>query len=87
MHKQRRIRDYGVMIGVLPTGQTNSISDVPGVLVGHCTLSEAAVQTGVTAILPHGGNLFRDKVMAACHVINGFGKTAGTIQIEELGHG
>lgn len=85
MNEQRRIRDYGVVIGTLPIGKTNSITDVPGVTVGHCTVSEGSVQTGVTAVFPHGGNLFRDKVMAACHVINGFGKTAGTIQIEELG--
>ena len=85
MNNQKRIRDYGVRIGALPTGPLNAITDVAGVLVGHATISEGAVRTGVTAVLPHNGNLFRDKVMAACHVINGFGKTAGTIQIEELG--
>lgn len=85
MNKQQLIRDFGVTIGVLPPGPMNSITDVPGVLVGHCTLSEGSVQTGVTAVLPHGGNLFRDKVLAASHVINGFGKTAGTIQIDEMG--
>lgn len=85
MNKKNGIRDYGIAIGTLPPGRRNSITDVPGVLVGHCTLADRSIQTGVTAILPHNGNLFRDKVMAACHVINGFGKTAGTIQIEELG--
>ncbi|HBA62323.1 MAG TPA: aminopeptidase [Lachnospiraceae bacterium] len=66
-------------------GERNLISDVPGVTVGHCTVSDGAVQTGVTAVLPHSGNLFRDKVMAACHVLNGFGKTTGLVEIEEMG--
>ena len=69
----------------IPKGKRNLITDVPGVLVGHKTRSQGDVQTGVTAILPHGGNLFQEKVPAAVHVINGFGKTAGSIQIEELG--
>ncbi|TCP54513.1 D-aminopeptidase [Tumebacillus sp. BK434] len=80
-----RIREYGVVIGSLRPGPGNRITDVPGVTVGHCTLDDGPVKTGVTAVLPHGGNLFRDKVLAVAHVINGFGKTAGTIQIEELG--
>ncbi|ARU64005.1 aminopeptidase [Tumebacillus avium] len=67
------------------TGPGNRITDVPGVRVGHCTLDDGHVKTGVTAVLPHGGNLFQEKVLAVAHVINGFGKTAGTIQIEELG--
>jgi D-aminopeptidase len=83
--KKKRLRDYGFCIGKLPTGKNNSITDVDGVLVGHSTIAEGDVRTGVTSVLPHGGNLFREKVTAACHVINGFGKTAGTIQIEELG--
>lgn len=66
-------------------GPLNLITDVPGVKVGHVTLADGDVQTGVTAILPHGGNLFRDKVMAASAVINGFGKTMGLVQVEELG--
>jgi D-aminopeptidase len=82
---QKRIRDYGIKIGTLRTGEKNSITDVAGVKVGHVTLEEKEVKTGVTAILPHSGNLFHEKVIAASHVINGFGKTAGTIQIEELG--
>lgn len=85
MKKQKRIRDYGIHIGNLPTGPLNSITDVSGVKVGHATLDNGPVKTGVTAILPHGGNVFREKVMAASHVINGYGKTMGTIQIEELG--
>jgi len=70
----------------LRKGTHNSLIDVPGISVGHATLSEGAVQTGVTAILPHPGNLFREKVPAACHIINGFGKTAGLLQVSELGN-
>jgi len=81
----QRLRDYGVTIGILPTGERNSITDVAGVTVGHVTLSDGDIQTGVTAILPHAGNLFRDKVLATSHVINGFGKSIGTVQVEELG--
>ncbi|HWQ51520.1 MAG TPA: P1 family peptidase [Terriglobales bacterium] len=69
----------------LPRGRRNLITDVEGVAVGQVTLTEGTARTGVTAILPHGGNLFRDKVPAACHVINGFGKSAGLVQVEELG--
>lgn len=69
----------------LKRGQRNLITDVEGVAVGQVTLTEGTARTGVTAILPHGGNLFRDKVPAACHVINGFGKAAGLVQVEELG--
>lgn len=70
-----------------PCGPRDLISDVPGVTVGHTTLIDAArdIHTGVTAILPHGGNLFRDKVMASCSVINGFGKSIGLVQLQELG--
>jgi D-aminopeptidase len=80
------VRDYGISIGKLVPGERNSITDVEGVLVGHSTIDEKGIKTGVTAVLPHGGNLFRDKVTAACWVINGFGKTVGIIQIEELGN-
>jgi D-aminopeptidase len=81
-----RLRDLGISIGVLPTGPTNSLTDVPGVRVGHRTIFEGdSIRTGVTAILPHGGNLFQSKVPAAVHVANGFGKFVGTSQIEELG--
>lgn len=70
-----------------PCGEKDLITDVPGVLVGHTTLTDPAkdIHTGVTAVLPHGGNLFRDKVMATCAVINGFGKSIGLLQVQELG--
>ena len=76
---------WNIRIGQMPAGPRNLISDVPGVTVGHCTLQDGETQTGVTAVLPHGGNLFQEKVLAASHVINGFGKSMGLIQIEELG--
>ncbi len=85
MSKQKRIRDYGVQIGSLETGPNNSITDIEGVTVGHVTISENRAQTGVTAILPHQGDIFKEKLIASSHVINGFGKTIGTIQINELG--
>ncbi|MBB5700951.1 D-aminopeptidase [Ochrobactrum daejeonense] len=78
-------RDYGITCGAMPTGVNNAITDVPGVLVGHRTLRQGDINTGVTAILPHNGNLYRRKVLAACDVINGFGKSTGLVQIEELG--
>lgn len=82
-----RARDTGLSIGVLPTGSLNSITDVAGVRVGHVTVNEGeSVRTGVTAVLPHGGNLFQEKVAAAVYVGNGFGKLTGTTQIEELGN-
>ncbi|CEG21420.1 Peptidase family S58 [Planococcus massiliensis] len=85
MFNQKRIRDYGVEVGRLKTGARNAITDVEGVSVGHVTLSGGNMQTGVTAILPHPGNLFKEKLVASSHVINGFGKTMGTIQMAELG--
>lgn len=85
MFNQKRIRDYGVEIGRFKTGPRNAITDVEGVTVGHVTLSEGTSQTGVTAILPHQGNVFKEKLIASSHVINGFGKTMGTIQMKELG--
>lgn len=85
MFNQKRIRDYGVEVGRLQTGPRNAITDVEGVTVGHVTLSDGNSQTGVTAILPHQGNLFKEKLIASSHVINGFGKTMGTIQMQELG--
>ncbi|MBQ7046689.1 MAG: P1 family peptidase [Oscillospiraceae bacterium] len=66
-------------------GARNAITDVKGVKVGHVTLKEGDARTGVTAILPHEGNIFKEKVVAATHVINGFGKSIGTVQIDELG--
>jgi D-aminopeptidase len=81
-----RAREAGVVPGILPTGPLNAITDVAGVLVGQVTLREGdGVRTGVTAVLPHGGNLFRDKVPAAIHVANGFGKLTGVTQVRELG--
>src|SRR5687768_7284518 len=81
-----RARDAGVKVGVLSTGALNAITDVPGVLVGHTTLIRGEnVRTGVTAILPHNGNLFREKVPGAVFVGNGFGKLAGSTQVNELG--
>lgn len=81
----KKIRDYGINIGTFTIGNTNSITDVKGVKVGHVTIDDGNRKTGVTAILPHGGNMFKDKLVSACHVINGFGKSTGLIQIEELG--
>ncbi|HUH50041.1 MAG TPA: P1 family peptidase [Mycoplana sp.] len=78
-------RNFGIVCGILPTGEKNAITDVPGVRVGHHTIRDGDVNTGVTAILPHGGNLFRKKVLAASEVINGFGKSAGLVQVDELG--
>ncbi len=82
-----RIRDLGARPGVLPPGPLNAITDVAGVRVGHRTLIRGeAVRTGVTAILPHGGDLFAEKTPAAVHVGNGFGKAAGFLQVRELGN-
>ncbi len=81
-----RAREVGVAPGVLPPGPRNAITDVAGVRVGHVTLIEGeAVRTGATAILPHGGNLYRDKVPAGVVVGNGYGKLMGVTQIRELG--
>jgi D-aminopeptidase len=81
-----RVRELGVTVGILPTGPLNAITDVDGVLVGHTTLVRGDnVRTGVTAILPHGGNLFREKVPGSVFVGNGFGKLAGSTQVNELG--
>jgi D-aminopeptidase len=80
-------RDYGFSIGVLPPGQDNSITDVSGVLIGHFTLNkDKNIRTGVTAIIPHPGNIFMEKVPAAVYVANGFGKLTGSTQIQELGN-
>jgi D-aminopeptidase len=81
-----RARDLGVVVGVFPPGPLNAITDVRGVRVGQVTLVEGDdVRTGVTAILPHEGNLFQDKVAGAVFVGNAFGKLAGSTQVEELG--
>lgn len=85
MKSQKRIRDYGITIGEMKPGKLNSITDIEGIKVGNVTLNNDEVKTGVTAIIPHGGNLFREKLMASSYVINGFGKSIGFIQIDEMG--
>ncbi|MBB3019722.1 D-aminopeptidase [Microvirga lupini] len=85
MKRPARARDADLACGGLPTGELNSIADVPGVRVGHRTLVHGEIRTGVTAIIPHSGNLYREKPIAAVHVLNGFGKSAGLVQVEELG--
>jgi D-aminopeptidase len=84
--KRPRARDIGLVVGVLPPGRLDAITDVEGVRVGHATLIKGDdVRTGVTAILPHGGNLFQEKVPAAVFVGNAFGKLMGSTQVGELG--
>jgi D-aminopeptidase len=94
MSKRPRYRDLGLSIGELPTGPYNAITDVAGVRVGHSTLIEGEgpivpgvgpFQSGVTAILPHPGDLFRDKVVGWVHRINGFGEVTNADQARELG--
>ncbi|MBD0294302.1 MAG: P1 family peptidase, partial [Flavisolibacter sp.] len=87
LHAQmKRARDYGIIIGVLPTGTGNEITDVAGVKVGHTTIQKGNnIRTGVTAVLPHQGNIFQQKVPAAFFVGNGFGKLTGSTQVQELG--
>ena len=81
-----RARDIGLSPGVLDPGPLNAITDVPGVLVGQVTLLEGDhIRTGVTAILPHAGNVFQEKVPGAVHIGNAFGKLAGSTQVVELG--
>jgi D-aminopeptidase len=83
---QVRARDLGVAPGIFPPGRHNAITDVAGVRAGHATLVEGdSVRTGITAILPHGGNPFLDRVPAAVVVGNGFGKLLGSTQVNELG--
>ncbi len=85
-NERPRARDIGLIVGILPTGPFNAISDVDGVRVGHTTVIEGdSVRTGVTAILPHGGNIYRERVPAAIHVGNGYGKLLGVTQVRELG--
>ena len=82
-----RIRDYGIAPGIFKPGKFNAITDVPGVKVGHVTIIEGDdVRTGVTAIVPHDGNVFRKKCPAAIYAGNGFGKLTGVTQIRELGN-
>ncbi len=85
--ERKRARGHGLKIGVLQPGKLNALTDVAGVRVGHTTLIKGnSIRTGVTAILPHAGNIFQDKVPAAVHVGNGFGKLAGSTQVQELGN-
>lgn len=86
IYAQNRPRELGIPFGILQTGPLNSITDVEGLKVGHFTKIEGeSIRTGVTAILPHGGNLFQEKIPAAIFVGNGFGKLAGVTQVQELG--
>ncbi|WP_439500485.1 DmpA family aminopeptidase [Aminobacter ciceronei] len=78
-------RELGISFGTSPTGPLNAITDVSGVAIGHRTIRSGDLNTGVSAVLPHGGNMYRNKVLAACDVINGFGKSTGLMQVDELG--
>ena len=83
----KTLREWGFPTGIFETGPYNAITDVPGVTVGHVTCIEGdSIRTGVTAIVPHQGNIFRNKVPAAIYVGNGFGKLAGVTQVQELGN-
>ena len=85
-NRRPRASDLGVKVGILPTGPLNAITDVAGVEVGHTTITNGDnVRTGVTAVLPHSGNLYRDKVPGAIFVGNGFGKLTGSTQVDEMG--
>lgn len=87
MSQKERTRDLGLEIGIFKTGKLNAITDVPGVSVGHTTIIKGEnIRTGVTAIVPHQGNIFQKKVPAAIYIGNGFGKLAGYSQVKELGN-
>lgn len=83
--EKKRIRDFGIVPGRVKTGKRNTITDVPGVLVGHCTVNMEENHTGVTVIVPGPDNAFAHHYTAAAYVHNGFGKSAGLVQLEELG--
>lgn len=85
MAAQVRARDLGIYVGEMEPGAHNKISDVKGVLVGHETIDTDRHKTGVTVVIPAPGNVFLNKVTAAAHVLNGFGKTLGLVQVQELG--
>lgn len=85
MAKQRRALDYGINIGELPKGRLNKITDVKGIRVGHCTIDTEVSKTGVTVIIPSEENIFTNKLVAASYVLNGFGKSLGLVQVDELG--
>ncbi len=87
LYSQKTLREHGVVTGIFKTGKYNAITDVPGVAVGHVTcIVGDDIRTGVTAVIPHRGNIFRKKVPAAVYVGNGFGKLAGYTQVKELGN-
>lgn len=80
-----RVDDLNIKIGTLPKGKLNKITDVEGIKVGHCTIDNGEIQTGVSAILPSDDNIYTNTMVASSYILNGFGKTIGTVQIEELG--
>src|SRR6202161_4613599 len=85
-HDRPRVSDLGLRVGILPTGPLDAITDVAGVEVGSTTIIRGdKIRTGVTAVLPHSGNLYREKVPAAIFVANGFGKLTGSTQVDEMG--
>jgi len=85
--QKKTLREHGFPIGIFDTGKNNAITDVPGVTVGQVTCIEGdSIRTGVTAIIPHQGNIFRNKIPAAIYAGNGFGKLAGVTQVQELGN-
>lgn len=85
MGRQKRSEDYGIRIGELAKGRLDKITDVPGVRVGHCTIDTEENKTGVTVIIPSEANVFTKKLAAASYVLNGFGKSLGLVQVDELG--
>jgi D-aminopeptidase len=86
MANRPRARELGIIVGLLPPGPLNAITDVAGVRVGHATIRRGEnVRTGMTAILPHAGNMYRDKVAGAVFIGNAFGKLVGSTQVNELG--
>lgn len=82
---KKRIEDYGYRVGNMERGRLNKITDVPGVRVGHATINDELHHTGVTVIMPCEDNMFKSKLTAASFVLNGFGKTQGLVQVDELG--
>ncbi len=87
LEERPRMREFGIETGTMEPGELNAITDVDGVKVGHATLIKGEnIRTGVTAILPHGGNIFQEKVPAAVYIANAYGKLMGSTQVEELGN-
>lgn len=85
MSSRKRIESFGIRIGTLPRGKLNKITDVAGVTVGHCTIDTAEHKTGVTVVMPMERCVLRERLVAASYVLNGYGKTLGLVQIDELG--